>query len=890
MANETTHDNRGQSKNAARTPDAKRAAKKKHTHHWRLLTMLATLGIVIWCLPIIVAQTPLLAWGLKMASTDLNGSVSVKSASLGWLSPIEVQGIEVKDKCGKQVLTVASVTGDRRLGAMLFNYTNLGKFTLAGTKLSVVMRDDGTNVEDLLAKYLAPKNNAPAPSSTKISVAIDIVDATASVSDERAGIGYQIQKLSVKFSMAASDGSMIADVASDVSDARGTGKLVAGVKMTDAASQAKLSISQFPLAILRPLAARLMPGTTVTGRLSSEVAAAWGGKTPGSNDVKATVNVEGFSLAMPAMQTDVLQLASLQADCHASWQADGIDIEKASIQCDVGNAAISGVVPLGGKEGFSFAATMHQRQQFGGAVDLAKLAQLLPATLSLRQQMQINTGQVQWVWTSTPDSQGTKWHGELEAGNLTATDNGRPIAWTKPISAVFDAHDAPNAGLTVDQAKCESDFLHVEGAGTADNLSAKLNLSLNQLAVQLGQFVNLGDTKFAGEGEGNLTWKRSPDKQFDAGADFQLHGFQLQTAKSLPWREESVVFNASAKGLTDFDASTRIDAAALTIRSGNDQIEAKILEPVKDLHGGGVWRVWARVFGQLQNWPARLAVFLPTMNNYQLTGNYIVEGDGVASNNGGELRQVGFAAEPFVVKSPLLNVNETRIEGTAAGSWNGQQRRLQIPAATISCATAAVAAKDVVLALSAGGATELTGAVNYQGDAGRIRQWFANPKLPATWRLAGQLRGSATLQQNAGVIHGATTAELANLAVVDSTGKQFQEPLVSLAAKGDYDVKSQALQLSECSLTSSAMTAAAAGHVSQAAGQENGQLEGKLNYDLERLTGLLRPASARTSASPAAGPVRRRITGRSRSIPARPPRCSAGTAPSCSDSRSALRN
>ena len=701
MANENVSDKSGQRRPTARTADAKQAAKKKHTHHWRLLTMLATLGIVVWCLPIIVAQTPLLAWGLKMGTADLNGSVSVKSASLGWLSPIEVQGIEVKDKCGKQVASIDSVTGDRRLGAILFNYTDLGKFTLAGTKLSVVMRDDGTNVEDLLAKYLAPKDKpSPSPSSpTKIGVAIDIVDAVASVSDERAGIRYQIQKLSVKFRMSASDGSMIADVASDVSDARGTGKLVAGVSMGDATSQAKLSISQFPLAILRPLMARLMPGTTVTGRLSTEVVAAWGGKTPGGNDVKATLNVEGFSLAMPAMQTDVLQLASVQADCHASWQADRIDIEKAAIQCDVGNAALSGTVPLGGKDGFSFAAIMHQRQQFSGAVDLAKLAQLLPATLSLRQQMQINTGQVQWVWTSVPDPQGTKWHGQLEAGNLTATDNGRPIAWTKPISAVFDAHDAPNTELIVDQARCESDFLHVEGAGTADNLSAKLTLSLNQLAVQLGQFVNLGDTKFAGEGAGNLTWKRSPDKQFDAGVDFQLRGFQLQTAKSLPWREENVVFNASAKGLTNFDASTRIDAAALTIRSGVDQIEAKILEPVKDLHGGGVWRVWARVFGQLQNWPARLAVCLPTMNNYQLTGNYIVEGDGVVSNTGGEVRQVGFAAEPLVVKSPLLNVNETRIEGTAAGSWNGQQRRLQIPAATISCATAAVAAKDVVMAL-----------------------------------------------------------------------------------------------------------------------------------------------------------------------------------------------
>ena len=125
---------------------------------------------------------------------------------------------------------------------------------------------------------------------------------------------------------------------------------------------------------------------------------------------------------------------------------------------------------------------------------------------------------MQLSWLSTPDAQGTKWHGQLEAANLTATENGRPIAWSKPMAAVLDAHDAPGTQLVVDQARCESDFLHVEGAGSADNLIAKLTLSLGKLADQLGQFVNLGGTKFTGEGSGDFTWKRRPDRQFTAAA------------------------------------------------------------------------------------------------------------------------------------------------------------------------------------------------------------------------------------------------------------------------------------------------------------------------------------------------------------------------------------
>ena len=130
--------------------------------------MLAVCAVVLWLLPTIIAKTPLFPWILKLATTDLNGSVTVNSASLGWLSPIEVQGIEVKDANGKMVLSVGSVVGDRRLGSILLNYSNLGKFTLRETKLSVAMRDDGTNVEDMLAKYLVPKEE---PSSTNVALA-----------------------------------------------------------------------------------------------------------------------------------------------------------------------------------------------------------------------------------------------------------------------------------------------------------------------------------------------------------------------------------------------------------------------------------------------------------------------------------------------------------------------------------------------------------------------------------------------------------------------------------------------------------------------------------------------------------------------------------------------
>ena len=172
---------------------------------------------------------------------------------------------------------------------------------------------------------------------------------------------------------------MSIDLAADLRDARGAGRLTAGVAIGPTVNKAKLSISQFPLSILRPLAARLVPGATITGRLSSEIGATWGNKAADQNVVEGALSVEGFSLATRAMQTDVLQLANLQADCHALWQTDRIDVTKSSIRCDLGNAALVGTVPLGGKDGFSFAALMHQRQSSAASWTLPSLPNCCPA-------------------------------------------------------------------------------------------------------------------------------------------------------------------------------------------------------------------------------------------------------------------------------------------------------------------------------------------------------------------------------------------------------------------------------------------------------------------------------------------------------------------------------
>ena len=248
------------------------------------------------------------------------------------------------------------------------------------------------------------------------------------------------------------------------------------------------------------------------------------------------VNLEGFSLAMPAaLGTDLVQLDRLQTAAQASWQADRVDIEKASVDCDLCSASLVGTIPLGQKDGFSLSSLIRQRQELSGRLDLARLARMLPATLRLKQNMRIDSGQVQLTVTcgagvspavqpGRPQQQGAVWHGQLDT--TAAERHGRRTADRLAAADLGGAgrpRHAPRAGRG--QPRLPVRFPRVRAAGTPDDFTAALNLSLNQLADRLGQFLNLDGVQLAGQGGGTVTWKRA-QQQFDAGAQFRLDGFQ----------------------------------------------------------------------------------------------------------------------------------------------------------------------------------------------------------------------------------------------------------------------------------------------------------------------------------------------------------------------------
>jgi hypothetical protein len=674
---------RGRQHNREQAGGDKSARPAGKRRRWRLLAIGALLLAVVGLLPTIVSHTPLLNWLLAAGTTDLKGTVTVRSASLSWFSPLAAEGIEIRDAQGEPVLEAARLTGQKSLAEILSNWSVLGQFQLAQPKLTLRLRDDGSNVEDVLAEYLT----ADEEPSGQVSVSLAIRDGSVLLIDETNQTSRQIED--VQLHLALSPGSVQVtnlDASGKIVDVERSGQFTVALtsrqggesgQQAGAAGQMTAQVKHVPLAMFNALVGRWAPQTQLSGRLRGEISAQWDTDgTTGTTALQADVDANDLTVAAEALGTDRVHLSQLHATCRIARQGDLLEIKQSSLDCDLGHASIRGTLDLSSQESRPLLASLlHQTQEISGRVDLAQLAQMLPRTLCIRQGTEITAGQVQWSLSSQLSRQGMLWQATIDAKDLTGVHQGRTLTWQKPIRVRLTAHEGEQAPV-LDSLLCESDFLTLNANGTPGNLTASGSFHLQQLVEQLGQFVDLSDVQLAGEGSAHLNWQRSENGQFKTTADLNLQQFRLTMPQWQPWVEEHLRVVMSANGRTDFGSDNQLQAASLEIITGSDRLQAQLTESVADFRNG-TWPVSLQMQGRVAAWPSRLRTWISSQQ-WQAGGNYQLSAQAIGSADAIEVAQAALTLTQFELQTPQLNVHEPRIELAVSGRYQRPTKVLQL--------------------------------------------------------------------------------------------------------------------------------------------------------------------------------------------------------------------
>jgi len=144
-----------------------------------MFLLLFVLGGLVAAGPWIVAATPLRHQVINWLMPELPSGTVVASAQFGWLSPVLMNGIVLKDDEGRPFFSAESITSSSSLLDLVKSPGKLGEFEIDKPVLNIVVGKNGSNLSPL-AERLGKK---PPVKGLDPEVGVKLKDGTVTFSD-----------------------------------------------------------------------------------------------------------------------------------------------------------------------------------------------------------------------------------------------------------------------------------------------------------------------------------------------------------------------------------------------------------------------------------------------------------------------------------------------------------------------------------------------------------------------------------------------------------------------------------------------------------------------------------------------------------------------------------
>lgn len=562
---------------------------------WGKGLIAAALGLVVLAAlaPTLIGNSPLLNVVARSAAADLDGQVTIGSASLGWFSPVVLENVVVADPEGRQLLSVAQVESSRTLLDLLRDTADLGKFRVSGLLLAVHCTEQQSNLETVLAKLLAPKDGAPA--KARPAVELELVQGQVTIDDAPTKQHWRLDGLNATLALPADPTAPVrlvvegrlgerpvkADLTAELGD------VMKGTLTVQA--------DAVPLALVGAVVRRFDPSAQLSGTLAARIAASWDGNATDKLTVDGLVSARQVALSSRLLGKDRLALQSVEMPCQLRVRGRELHFAKVQLTSELAQAALTGKVTLTDDLLSSLAAP---GWQMTGSVDLGKLAAALPNTLALDGDGRITAGQLALTAASAPTERGVAWNASVRSLGLSAIQQGQPVSLPGPVTVQIAGHQDAGGPAVLDRMHCDAGFLALDAEGPLERLAVTGRADL----ARLTHAVPLPGVRLAGKLELATLLRLTPDALQADAIRVLVRDFQAQApglAVNEPALELTTALHGSLHTATVLLTETRLRCAAVTVA-----VPRLALVPAVGLQDLSVRGAVEGDLGRLQRWLA----------------------------------------------------------------------------------------------------------------------------------------------------------------------------------------------------------------------------------------------------------------------------------------------
>lgn len=821
----------------------------------------ALVGALVWFAPTIAVRSPLKNRIISSATSDLRGKVSVGSVSAGWLSPIVARDIVVFDVDGERIVELASARIDKTLVSLIGDRTDLGTVAIERPVINLVLRRDGSNLEDAIAEYLKPSEEPASP----IGCEFTVTHGTVNVTDATTGSQWQAADLEATAVLPKDANSPITarvDTALALPDGEAghlKSELLWQRDEPDAANVGKGNLSiaaqSLPIDLAAPVLSRFAPGVAAGGVLDGGVQLDWG-ETNQTVEV-AALSVNDFTLSAPQwIGQERIDLKSIATSGKLAHRAGSWEVDQLQLESDLGTLKATGSAVIQPSETGNLVneileALRYGRIQLEGQFDLARLARMIPQTLHVRAGTRVSTGQLTVGLVSDSSTGKQRWDSRFAVSDLSAMYQGRRLESRQPIVLTVAVEESAGE-ISIEQLTCTSSFLTVNANGSSAAGSATLSGDFALLAAEVGKFIDLGGAKLAGQLNANVDWRQETEQKWQVEGTAAAKQFELIAAEQRPWREQHLSVSFSGVGQPSERNLRALDEAEFRVASGGDELSLEVLPAPAGSVRDASWPIKVDVKGELATWLARLQPFV-ALRGWNIDGALDLTATADVAVDRVQIKRADAFITNLYASNGTVFVNENRVEIGTKGLWDQQTGTFTSPDTTFASSTVAFRAADVAVRTSG---PSFAGSLSYRGDLGRLLALTSDPKQPASRQLAGQATGTLAARYDKGVTTGTLSADVKEFAYLTRTEPKAQpilnasreeawsevwrEPEMKLGASVTYDPAADSLQIAELQAAASTVSIGASGSVKELSQRCTADISGQVAYDLQQVTARFR--------------------------------------------------
>ena len=800
----------------------------------RLVLAAAVLLLALWAAPIIAAWTPVLGWLTQRADANIGGSVHVGSASLGWFSPVILYNVEVRDDADQVLAHFPKLESEHTLLRLVLNRNDLGAFRADKPEFELTFTGNDSNLEKLLAKAMQrPETepvDQPATARPLSALQMDVVDANIRIFDADTKAIWNITGVSL--SATVDQETMRLNVTGSLHDGVDIGALKVDAYMKnreDATLKARFTC--LPLTLANVFVRRYQPGTELAGSLQGtcDVRATF---KDGKSALDATAELAGNRVTVTSPHlAEPLLVKNIDVPLTLRLENQRLIAQRADVQCELGKLSARGTLDFNTN---GLAVFDQPDFDLSFDVNLPTLLERLPKTLHAHPDLRLATGVLHAECKSEAKPGGPVWRGRLHVSDVRGRKGQQPLEWNEPILVEFQARDLSKGVPLVDQLKCTSHFLNIEGSQSPDRFDVKAEADLDRLAAPLSQFVDLSGIALAGKAKANVAVRRIDKDQFRVDGDALLAEVHLTGFTKIPLQEERVAVKLEAQGQLAADGKQRVESADVSVNLGPDSLVLKLTEPIADIAAGPWGAANVRVEGDLERWRSRVRSWTTLLDPFQFAGQAKVALTVRPTKDAIECSSAKLQATGFRFVGLGMRLQEPTFDVQTAGRWDVGRNALELAKTTVTCPTARIDADKFAIDL---GTLAMRGAANVTGDLARLRQWMTSPGTPLHGTLAGRIALNSAKDRYTADFN--MTAK--NVVYGPVANPTWREAEVKCVGRGSYDLVKDRIEIETMHLGAAQLRADAKGSVGSLTTTCDLDLTGALTYDLEKLEPQLRP-------------------------------------------------